>query len=163
MATTPRTSTISQRRLAPEKKSAAQHDGAEHERGAQVRLDAAPAQQRRHDEAGPEERAEAADVVGARGEVVRQHHREEDLGHLAELELQSEDRDPALNATDTAADHQREHQQGDAEAVDRPRERAQPVVVGGGGGDEDDSREREPDEAAHEDGAGPQWVARRSW
>ena len=71
-----------------------------------------------------------------------QHHGEEDLDHLAELELEPEDRDPALDATDAAADRQREHQQGDAEAIDRPREGAQPVVVGSGGGDEDDLEEK---------------------
>jgi hypothetical protein len=55
---------------------------------------------------------------------VSEDGRQQDLRHLRELELETEDRDPALHATDTAADHQREHQQGDADAIDRPREGA---------------------------------------
>ena len=137
----------------------AEDDRPEDERCAQVRLDEDEGEQRQGDDACPDDRAQARERALARGEVVGEHHRQEDLRHLRELELEPEDRDPARHAAGAAPDHERDDEQADREQVDRPRERAQPVVVGGRRQREHDHGERQPDEAAHEERARLQRVA----
>ena len=86
----------------------------------------------------------------AAAEVVREHDDHQDLGQLAELELQPEDRDPARRATDTAADRERHDEQAELDQVQRPRERLQPVVVEGGRDEEHRNRDRGPHQGAEE-------------
>ena len=86
----------------------------------------------------------------AAAEVVREHDDHQDLGELAELELQPEDRDPARRAADAAADREREHEQAELDEVERPRERLEPVVVERGRDEEDGDRDGGPHERAEE-------------
>ena len=68
-------------------------------------------------------------AIGQEGGEDDDHH---DLRQLAELELEAADDDPARRRAGLAgagADAERQNEQADVDEVERPRERAKPLVV----------------------------------
>ena len=98
---TPPTSAPSQRRLAPDMNSMPTRIATEDERGPEVRL-------HHHEDPGRRRRGcrrrgsteSESEAALARPEVVGEHDDHQDLGELAELELERADRDPARRAAD---------------------------------------------------------------
>ena len=96
---------------------------------------------------------QGAESAHATAEVARQDHDHQDLGELAELELQPEDRHPARGAADPAADRESDDEEPELHEVQRPRERLQPVVVERGRGQEHGQRDRGPHHCPQERGS----------
>ncbi len=88
----------------------------------------------------------------AMGQVGREDDDHDDLGKLAELELEAADRDPAScvdGFTRAPADPQREDQEADVDQIGRPGEGTEPPVVEYRRQREDDGRDNGPHEAPH--------------
>ena len=98
--------TANQRMLAPDMNSIPARIPAEHERGPQVGLLHHQDPGGDHQDAGAEDRPDRSELVLAVGQVVGQDDDHQDLGELAELELEGPERDPARGPADAIADHE---------------------------------------------------------
>jgi len=85
-------------------------------------------------------------------EVPRKNDDHEDLGDLAELELEPEDRDPAGGDRIGASERERGREERQVHEVDGPGERLQPRVVEGRRGREGNQGNHRPDDPADEGG-----------